>query len=165
MRPTVRWPWTPAARSRSTAADHAAITAETYMAAAAKRTNNLGAGLLEQHDQRALERVPVHEQLRLAADQAGRAGARGRRLRRRERGRKVFQFMGTDRTVDLGIADYSDYELWKELSDTNVIPPAIASAAIKAFKLPTGTSKSFYAVVARNDVRAHAEVFVHGTMP
>ena len=75
---------------------------------------------------------------------------------------KVFQFMGTDRNIDLGLADYADYELWKELTDTNVLPSAVVSAALKELKLPTGGSKSYYAVVARNDVRAHAEAFLQG---
>ena len=70
--------------------------------------------------------------------------------------------MGSDRVVDLGTADYADFELWKELMDTNVITKSVATAAVKAFDLPNGGSKSYYALVARNDVRAHAEAFVHG---
>src|SRR5204862_392797 len=47
-------------------------------------------------------------------------------------GGKVFQFMGSDRVFDLGTANYADFELWKELMDTNVISKAETTAATKA---------------------------------
>ena len=145
------------------ATDHAAITAETHMATSAKRTNNLGAGLLNSTINTLLKEyqytsnsgsplIKLGERVRVADDYSD-VNARG----------KVFQFMGSDRVFDLGTANYADFELWKELMDTNVITKSVATAAVKAFDLPNGGSKSYYALVARNDVRAHAEAFVHGT--
>ena len=132
------------------------------MATSAKRKNDLSATLLNStvnsllkeyqfSSNSGLRLVAQGQRVRVADDFAD-ANAAG----------KVFQFMGTDREIDLSTADYADFELWKELTDTNVLPSSVVSAALKELKLPTGGSKSYYAVVVRNDVRAHADAYLSG---
>jgi hypothetical protein len=73
---------------------------------------------------------------------------------------KLFRFMGDEEVVDLSAEDYSDYERWKEITEDNLIPGAVANAARSAFGKAGGKSKSFYGGVVRNDVRGKAEAYL-----
>ena len=73
---------------------------------------------------------------------------------------QVYEYMGTAASINLGAADYTNYELWKALDTGNVVPTAIATAALKALGLDTGTANTYYALVARNDVRGAVESFI-----
>ncbi len=91
------------------------------------------------------------DRVRVAEGYAG-AGAPG----------ALYEYMGTTQARDLGAQDYTDFELWKQLNDTTIVPQSVATAAVKALGLDNGGSKSYYGVVARNDVRGAAEASVTG---
>ncbi|MFZ0529753.1 MAG: hypothetical protein WAL91_04355, partial [Propionicimonas sp.] len=75
----------------------------------------------------------------------------------------VFEWMGTD-TLGLGAVlgdqDYSDFELWKQLTPTNIITDSFSYALLSeigtALKKEgmTGGAKSFYGLIDDNDVRS-----------
>ncbi|MCP3939418.1 MAG: hypothetical protein GY708_29070, partial [Actinomycetia bacterium] len=67
---------------------------------------------------------------------------------------KVFQYMGVEGTVDLGTAqDYSDYELWKELDATNIIPNGL--------NVSDSDSVAIGGLVVRNDVDSDVDAFIN----
>ena len=82
---------------------------------------------------------------------------------------KVYQFMGTDRTLDLGAEDYADFELWKELNQTNLITDSTTFTALSAIGMATGKeglvgdSQSYYGLIDRNDVRSEVEAYLRDT--
>ena len=72
----------------------------------------------------------------------------------------VYRYMGQDADLDLRLQDYGDFGFWQELDETNVIPSGIVKALMSAFGIKGGDSKSFYAVVSRNDVDSAAEAYL-----
>jgi len=69
---------------------------------------------------------------------------------------RLFEYMGTQAQVDLNTADYSDFELWKAITEENLITSAAAAAALKAFGLEGGTGESMYGLLAFNEVTSDA---------
>ncbi|MGB7964549.1 MAG: hypothetical protein WCF12_16525, partial [Propionicimonas sp.] len=80
----------------------------------------------------------------------------------------VFEWMGLDNTViPLGSQDFTDFELWKQLTPTNLITDSFSYAllseigtALKKEGL-TGGAKSYYGLVDYNDVRSVVEAYLH----
>ena len=75
----------------------------------------------------------------------------------------VYEYMGVDGTsVDLHLQDYANKDLWKKLSETNIIPSAIATTALKATGIEgaTGGSKALSGLVARNDVVSDVDAYI-----
>ena len=75
---------------------------------------------------------------------------------------QLFIFMGANQnSVDLANEDYSNYERWKAVNDDNLVPSKVAEAAVKGFDKSTGSGKSFYGTVIRNDLQAQATSYIH----
>jgi hypothetical protein len=82
----------------------------------------------------------------------------------------VYQYMGESLasgvTADLADQDYSDAELWKPLSENNLITDSLVWAGLTAIGTAlgkdglTGEAKSYYAMVDRNDVQSVVESFI-----
>ena len=142
-----------------TATDAPSIDATTYVGTAAKRTNDLGLGLLTT----VIDKLRGEYQFTTGSGR-GRLtfGDRVRVARLRGRGHEgaLYEYMGTTQARDLGAQDFTNFELWKQLNDTTIVPQSVATAAVKALGLDNGGSKSYYGVVARNDVRGAAEASV-----
>ena len=143
-----------------TATDAPSIDATTYVGTAAQRTNDLGLGLLTTVINKlrgeyqfttgsGLRTLTFGDRVRVAESYAG-AGTKG----------ALYEYMGTTQARNLGAQDYTNFELWKQLNDTTIVPQSVATAAVKALGLDNGGSKSYYGVVARNDVRGAAEASV-----
>jgi Lipase len=143
------------------AEDSAGIDAHTRMAALSSASNDGGAGILNSLAQNLIDdyqyttksgtrSVTFGQQVRVAEDYDPAKGTAG----------KVYQYMGTSASRDLGAEDYTDYELWKELDTDNVIPTAVSTAALKAFGLDTGNANTYYGLVTRNDVRGAVASFI-----
>jgi hypothetical protein len=143
------------------ARDSAVIDARTRLAAMSSASNDGGAGILNSLAKTLIENyqytthsgdqtVTFGQQVRVAEGYDPAKGTPG----------KVYQYMGTSAEMDLGQQDYTDYELWKELDTGNVVPQSVSTAALKAFELDPGTASSYYALVARNDVRGAVEAFI-----
>ncbi len=76
----------------------------------------------------------------------------------------VYQYMGTDAAViDLYEQDYSNKDLWKKLNETNIIPKALATTALKATGIDgaAGGSEALGGLVSRNDVRAQVNAWIN----
>ncbi|MFZ1384379.1 MAG: hypothetical protein WAS02_05675, partial [Propionicimonas sp.] len=156
------------------AVNSSVITANTAMYGEVSPTNDAGAGiinnfaqlLLDQYDytnRSGVKSLVFGDKVRVAEDFAGTYvvdpafDAAG----------KVFEWMGLDGApVDLGTQDYSDFELWKELTPTNLINGsltyAILSEAGTALKKDglVGSSTSYYGLVDYNDVRSVVEAYL-----
>jgi hypothetical protein len=141
------------------ASDSSTIDAMTRMLGVVSPTNDAGAGiingflgaLLNAYDftsNSGSRWVKFGDEVRVADDHPVTAVAG-----------KVFRFMGTDRTVVLSEAVYTDFELWRELTPANLMLGSVAYAALGEIgsKLNNSTlnggSKSFAALIARNEVR------------
>ena len=149
-----------------TATDEATINAVTELVTTSKVTNDLGIGILNDLASTLLheyqfttksgnQTVVFGDKVRVASDYDATKGTPG----------AVYQYMGTTDTLDLALdglepRDYTDFGLWKQLDDTNVIPAGIAAAARTAFGIKGGSSKSFYALVVRNDVDSRAIAYI-----
>ncbi|MDX5318537.1 MAG: hypothetical protein LPK38_04170, partial [Actinomycetes bacterium] len=83
----------------------------------------------------------------------------------------VVQWMGSDALglgQDLGSQDYADFELWKELTPTNLITDSMSYAFLGEVgtslnKSLTGEAASYYALITYNDVRAGTAASLLGT--
>jgi hypothetical protein len=85
----------------------------------------------------------------------------------------VYQYMGVDMpdgtTLALGSADYTNFDLWKELSPSNLITDSLVWAGMTQLGTVlgkegvTGDAKSYYGLVDRNDVQSVVESFVENT--
>jgi hypothetical protein len=138
------------------ARDAAGISAESAMGTTAKRTNDLGAGLINnlvnqlrgeyRYTSNSGTRTLHFGDLVRVADDYGDDAAGN-----------LYQYMGTSEARHLGAEDYLDFEYWKEITETNLIPGSVATVALKSFGLDAGSSKSYYAMVTRNDVRGEVE--------
>jgi len=152
-----------------TARDRAEIDARTTLYAEVSPTNDAGAGILNQLASTLLDEyqytsnsgdqlVVFGAKLRVADDYPD-ADVAG----------KVYQFMGTDRTLDLGTQDYADFELWKELNPTNLITESTTFTVLSTIGMATkkeglaGDSQSYYGLIDRNDVRSEVAAFLHDT--
>ncbi|MBK9697551.1 MAG: hypothetical protein IPO80_09275 [Propionibacteriaceae bacterium] len=120
------------------AVNSSVITANTAMYGEVSPTNDAGAGiinnfaqlLLDQYDytnRSGVKSLVFGDKVRVAEDFAGTYvvdpafDAAG----------KVFEWMGLDGApVDLGTQDYSDFELWKELTPTNLINGSLTYAIL-----------------------------------
>jgi hypothetical protein len=84
----------------------------------------------------------------------------------------TFQWMGTaalGQGRDLGAEDYTDFELWKQLSATTLITDSLsyallseAGVLLKKENL-TGTANSYYGLIDHNDVRTLVEAHIGDT--
>jgi len=80
----------------------------------------------------------------------------------------TYQWMGSDALgagIDLGAQDYTDFELWKELTPTNLITESLTYAVLSEVgtalnKNLTGSANSYFGLIAHNDVRSVVEAFV-----
>ena len=63
-------------------------------------------------------------------------------------------------SVALHTEVYTKFEFWKELSENSLIPPAVSNAALQDNGLDTGKAKSFYGMVARNDLMSVVEAYI-----
>jgi hypothetical protein len=79
-----------------------------------------------------------------------------------------YQYMGAGGSAEdnrnLATQDYNNFEFWKELSENNVIPSSISTAILKDNKLDPGKAKSFYGVVARNDIDSDVVAYLDNTV-
>ena len=149
------------------AQDAAEIGSATTMKASVAPTNDAGAGLLnnwagsvlDDYDytsKSGTQTLSFGDTVRVA-DDADEAIAG-----------KVFKWMGTTQSVDLGATDYSDFELWKELTATNLITDDLAYAVlgeigtrINKEGVP-GASTSYYGLIDHNDVRSVVSATLDG---
>jgi len=76
---------------------------------------------------------------------------------------RIVRYMGTGAVINLTVADYSDYELWKLLNEDNVVPSSIATAAIRGLGLDAGKGRSYYGLITRNEVSGGAESSIYNT--
>ena len=75
----------------------------------------------------------------------------------------VYEYMGTAATgigTNLATTDYTDFEFWKELSENSLIPASVTDGVLKNNKLDPGKAKSFYGMVARNDLVSEVEAYI-----
>jgi Ca2+-binding RTX toxin-like protein len=140
--------------------DEATINAVTELVTTSKATNDLGIGILNNlastllddyqfTTNSGMQPIVFGDTVRVASGYGG-GGTPG----------TVYRYMGQAASFNLGGQDYSDFGFWQELDETNVIPTGIVKGAMTAFGIKGGTSKSFYAVVARNDVDSAVESFI-----
>ena len=89
---------------------------------------------------------------------------------------KVFRFMGVDRAehedcdganppatcpLDLAEQDYTDFALWKEVTEQSVLTDSVVYALLSSVgQSLVGDAKSFYGLIDRNDVRGVVEAFI-----
>ncbi len=139
--------------------DTSRIDSQTLLEAPTSSSNDLGAGILNDlattllddyrySTESGSQTLEFGDRVRIASTFGGGV----------EEG-AVYQYMGTGETVDLSddtAVDYSDKTLWKLLNETNVIPGAIATAALKATGIEgaAGGADALGGLVARNDVRS-----------
>ncbi|MBA2349921.1 MAG: hypothetical protein H0V81_16715, partial [Solirubrobacterales bacterium] len=139
--------------------DDAGITAETIMFASVQPSNDAGAGILNGFAKAA------KEEFRFTTRSGLRSVVFGDRIRVHEgyagggTGGTVYQFMGTDRPLDLGAEDFSVYGFWKELTDDSIMTDAVQYAVLSTIgtvldKDATGSSASIFGLIAYNDVRS-----------
>ncbi|HZE05939.1 MAG TPA: hypothetical protein VE127_11980, partial [Solirubrobacteraceae bacterium] len=150
-----------------TATDAPSISAQTHVGSAASAKNDLGSGLVnnlfneflnayQYTSDSGTQALNFGDRVRLSdnlmADGFTGNGTAG----------QVYQYMGTTSPIDLGAADYTNLDYWKPLNDTNFVPQSVINAARKAFKLGGGTTKSYYVLIDRNDVRGDAQAYTYG---
>ena len=159
------------------ATDAAAIRATSDLLATVSPTNDLGGGIINGWAQAIRDDYaftsnsgsrPVRfgDQIRVADDYDGPDADADTDA---EAG-LVFQFMGTDRGLDLGAQDYSDFELFKERTPTAIITDTVSYAILShvGAKLGNdglaGSADSYYGLIDRNDVRSAVEAYVSGAI-
>ena len=119
------------ATSRSRPRTTPSITADTKMYAEVSPTNDAGAGILNTF---AGQLADEYQFTSNSGTQAARLRATGAR-RRRPRRRATSPGSSTSgwarrRRRDLGAEDYTDFELWKELTPTNLITGSLTYAVL-----------------------------------
>ena len=146
-----RTPVTATAGVTVTAADDAAIASDTSLQAEVAPTNDLGAGILNRFVGQILGeyQFTTHSGTRLVA-------LRRPRARRRRRRPPV---MGTDATLDLAAQDFTDFGLWKTLTEPNLLNDAVTYAALSALgtalkREALGSADVYFGLVDHNDVRS-----------
>jgi hypothetical protein len=73
----------------------------------------------------------------------------------------IYKYMGDGPDdIDLGVAIYTNLDLWKVMSATTIIPTSIAKVISKVAGLKGGTSKSLFGLIARNEVEGGAFAYV-----
>ena len=148
------------------ASDEAQIDSTTTMYAEVSPTNDAGKGILNtwagsildeySYTSRSGTKLLAFGDLVRVADDDANADVAG----------KVFQWMGTPQTVDLGATDYADFELWKERTATSLITDSLTYAALSEVGVLmkkeglTGGSDSYYGLIDHNDVRTTVEAYV-----
>lgn len=145
------------------ASDTTVLKSDTLMVTGASRTNDLGLGLLNNLARELLNQYQftTHSGTKLVdfgdkvyiGDDFAVEDLRG----------KVFKYMGTTSLINLGSVDFAHADaadFWKELTETNVIPDAIAKMAIKGMGLDGGTAEAYYALVSRNEAEGGATAFI-----
>ena len=94
------------------------------MQAEVSPTNDLGAGILNSFVGQIVDEYEF-------TTHSGRASSHfGDRVRADDGG--VHQYMGTDATLDLGAQDFTDFGLWKTLTEPNLITDSVTYAALSA---------------------------------
>ncbi|MDA8435110.1 MAG: hypothetical protein M0Z98_03915, partial [Actinomycetales bacterium] len=150
------------------AADEAAITADTKMYAEVSPTNDAGAGIINglvgllldsyQYTSNSGEQDLVFGDRVRVADDAD-EGVAG----------QTFEWMGTDELgagVDLGTQDYTDFELWKQLTPTNLVTGSLSYALLGEIGClmgkegTTGSSQAYFGLIDHNDVRSTVDAHV-----
>ncbi|MFZ0530531.1 MAG: hypothetical protein WAL91_08355, partial [Propionicimonas sp.] len=153
------------------ARDTATITATSALAAEVSSAGDAGSGILnrwaddvlsdyEYTSNSGTQSLAFGDRVRVADDHAEAAVA-GR----------VYQWMGTTENVDLGAAttDYADFELWKELTPTNLVNAAVGydDLAERGVWLETlfgsGSTSTTFVVVVANSVQAAVVAALAGT--
>ena len=153
-----------------TASDEADISSTTAMSSDIAPSNDGGAGLLNQWASDILDdydytsrsgSVLVHfgTTVRVAEDYD------------EDTGGKTYQYMGLDAftLLDLGSQDYSNFELWKELTPTTLITDSLSYALLGTAGVlfdkagVTGGADAYYGLVDMNDVRSTVTARVVGS--
>ena len=67
--------------------------------------------------------------------------------------------------INLGTQDYDNRDIWKPLTDTNIVPKKIATVILKEAGLAKSADgpKALGGLVARNDVRSDVDAFIDNT--
>ena len=147
------------------ARNRAEIAAESVLLALVSPTNDLGQGIMNKRASEQLNQyqftsrsgtrlVKFGELVRVADDHAD-ADVAG----------KVFAYMGVDAVRDLAAQDYADFELWKELTPTNLITGSVTFAILAQVGAVlnrglVGAADSYFALIDRNDVRGAVEAYI-----
>ncbi|HEY3485378.1 MAG TPA: hypothetical protein VGK49_08330, partial [Ilumatobacteraceae bacterium] len=149
-----------------TATDAAEIAASTTLYAEVSPTNDGGTGILNRWaglvldsydyiNRSGTQTLSFGDRVRVADDHPD-ADVAG----------KVFQWMGTTQSVNLGSSDYADFELWKELTPNTLITDSLSYALLSEAGVLlkreglTGESNSYYGLIDHNDVRSTVEAFI-----
>ncbi|MCO6459637.1 MAG: hypothetical protein J5I93_30345, partial [Pirellulaceae bacterium] len=158
-----------------TANDGARMDASTSLGSSGTKKNDLGASILNDlynkltgeyrySSKSGTQPLAFGDMVRVASDYALPAGAVDESLTAPG---KLFQYMGAGGRAedlrDLGAEDYSNYGLWKEITQDNLIPSQVTDAALRAFKLSLGKGRAFYGLVARNDVQGKVVSYLENT--
>jgi len=161
-----------------TASDRATIEASTSLKAGVSKTNDAGAGIINNWagdkladyqftSKSGTRQVHFGDLLRVADDWTAPATAVQPGLDLRGR---VLQYMGTDAGALLNLAtqDFTDYALWKLLSPSVLIPPKVASTSLtlvsKLANMPalTGAANGYYGIIAFNELSDGATARITG---
>ncbi|MBR9891184.1 LEPR-XLL domain-containing protein, partial [bacterium] len=145
---------------RVAASDEVVLESQTLIDTGASRTNDLGLGLLNNLAQELLDTYQYTTESGSPALVFGDRVFIGTNHANSDLHGKRFQYMGSGASVPLATADYTDIDLWKELDETNVIPPALIGVAAKGAGIKTGSAKAYYVMVSRNEAEGGANAFI-----
>ncbi|MGB7817523.1 MAG: hypothetical protein WBL35_02135, partial [Ornithinibacter sp.] len=154
-----------------TSSDRSQIVAETSIYGAVSKTNDAGAGIINNWAGTVLDdyrftsrsgtqRVDFGDLVRVADDYGTDASG------------KVFRYMGVaggpGTGIDLGTQDYGDFELWKELSPSVLISSTVgyvvlAAASKVTGKALAGSAEGYYAVLTFSLLSSSSTATIVGT--
>ena len=150
------------------AKDDAQINAETKMYAEVSPSNDMGLGIVNNYinmvknfylftSKSGLQEIGFGAQVRVADDYNELLGTPG----------GLYKYMGTSTSLNLGIQDYTNFELWKLISETNIISDSAIYTGVEELGLAlnkeglNGSATSIYALVDRNDLRSEVFAFIN----
>ena len=151
--------------------DRAVIVSETSIYGAVTKTNDAGAGIINNWAGTVLDdyrftsrsgtqRVEFGDLVRVADDHGTDAAG------------KIFRYMGVyggpGGEIDLGAQDYEDFELWKEVNPTVLISATVGYGVLALASKVTGTSlagtaQGYYAVLTSSLLTSGSTATISGT--
>ena len=143
------------------ATDAVLLKTRTDLDTTVKKTNDLGAGLINDFAQSLLDNYEYTDESGLQTLEFGDRVWVGSDVPGEENTGQLYRWMGPDGTaLDLGAlpADraYDDPDWWKAVDATNVVPGVVASSLMKALDLSAGDSEALTGLVTRNEATGGA---------
>ncbi|HEY3484587.1 MAG TPA: hypothetical protein VGK49_04340, partial [Ilumatobacteraceae bacterium] len=130
------------------ASDEARISSTTAMYSEVSPTNDAGAGILNRWTGQFLG------EYRFTQHSGTREVHFGDKVRADDG--TIYRYMGTTRSINLLVEDYSDFGYWKELTPINLITDSVAYAVLSTLGV-AGEANSYFLLVDHNDLRSTVE--------